>query len=166
MLFEAAAETLRSIAVDPKHLGAEIGVTMVLHTWGQTLTHHPHLCCIVPDGGLPPEQSRWISTRPGVFLLVRVLSRLFRRSFLEKLMAAHQAGKLRFFGDLAALADSQAWADVLGPLRRAEWVVFAKRPFAGPTQVLAYLSRYLKERFLSHRLYADYEAIADAASIA
>lgn len=151
MLFETAAETVRTIAADAKHLGAEIGVTMVLHTWGQTLTHHPHVHCIVPGGGLPPDQSRWIDCRPGFFLPVRVLSRLYRRLFLEKLMAAHKVGKLRFFGDLAALAGSQAFADVLAPLRRAEWVVFAKRPFAGPTQVLAYLSRYTHRIAISNR---------------
>ena len=151
MLFEAAAETLRTIAADAKHLGAEIGVTMVLHTWGQTLTHHPHVHCIVPGGGLSPDQSRWIACRNGFFLPVRVLSRLFRRLFIEKLKAAHKAGKLRFFGDLAALADSQAFADVLEPLRRLEWVVFAKRPFSGPTQVLAYLSRYTHRIAISNR---------------
>ena len=151
MLFEAAAETLRTIGADAKHLGAEIGITMVLHTWGQTLTHHPHVHCIVPGGGLSPDQSRWIDCRPGFFLPVRVLSRLFRRLFIEKLEAAHKTGKLRFFGDLATLADSQAFADVLAPLRRAEWVVFAKRPFAGPTPVLAYLSRYTHRIAISNR---------------
>ena len=151
MLFEAAAETLRNIAADAKHLGAEIGVTMVLHTWGQTLTHHPHVHCIVPGGGLSPDGSRWIDCRPGFFLPARVLSRLFRRLFIEKLDAAHRTGKLRFFGDLAALADAQAFADVVAPLRRAEWVVFAKRPFAGPTQVLAYLSRYTHRIAISNR---------------
>jgi Putative transposase/Transposase zinc-binding domain len=142
MLFEAASETLRTIARDAKHLGAEIGVTMVLHTWGQTLTHHPHVHCIVPGGGLSPDNSQWIACRPGFFLSVRVLSRLFRRLFLEKLTTAHKTSKLRFFGNLAALADSQAFVSALAPLRRAEWVVFAKRPFARPEQVLAYLSRY------------------------
>ena len=151
MLFEAAAGTLRIIAADAKHLGAEIGVTMVLHTWGQTLTHHPHVHCIVPGGGLSPDQSRWIDCRSGFFLPVRVLSRLFRRLFIEKLLVAHKTGKLRFFGDLAALVDSQAFAETLAPLRRAEWVVFAKRPFAGPTQVLAYLSRYTHRIAISNR---------------
>ncbi len=151
LLFEAAAETLRTIAADARHLGAEIGVTMVLHTWGQMLTHHPHVHCIVTGGGLSPDQSRWIHCRPGFFLPVRVLSRLFRRLFIEKIEAAHKAGKLRFFGDLAALADSQTFANVLAPLRRAEWVVFAKRPFAGPTQVLAYLSRYTHRVAIANR---------------
>ncbi len=151
MLFEAAAETLRIIAGDPKHLGAEIGMTMVLHTWGQTLSHHPHVHCIVPGGGLSPDGQRWIACRPGFFLSVRVLSRLFRRLFLEKLTTANKTGKLRFFGDLAALAGSQAFVSALAPLRRAEWVVFAKRPFAGPEQVLAYLSRYTHRIAISNR---------------
>lgn len=151
MLFEAASETLRTIARDAKHLGAEIGVTMVLHSWGQTLTHHPHVHCIVPGGGLSPDGQRWITCRPGFFLSVRVLSRLFRRLFLKKLTTAHKTGKLRFFGDLAALADSQAFVSALAPLRRAEWVVFAKRPFAGPGQVLAYLSRYTHRIAISNR---------------
>lgn len=157
MLFEAAAETLRTIAADAKHLGAEIGITMVLHTWGQTLTHHPHVHCIVPGGGLSSDTSRWIDCRPGFFLPVRVLSRLFRRLFLEKLMAAHRVGKLRYFGDLVALSDSQAFADALVPLRRAEWVVFAKRPFAGPTQVLTYLSRYTHRIAISNRRLVSVE---------
>ncbi len=151
MLFEAVAETLRIIAGDPKHLGAEIGMTMVLHTWGQTLSHHPHVHCIVPGGGLSPDHSRWIGSRPGFFLPVRVLSRLYRRLFLEKLVSAHGADKLRFFGDHAALADTEAFAAVLAPLRRDEWVVFAKRPFAGPEQVLAYLSRYTHRIAIANR---------------
>ena len=151
ILFEAAAETLRAIAADKKHLGAEIGVTMVLHSWGQTLTHHPHVHCIVPGGGLSPDAGRWIACRPGFFLPVRVLSRLFRRQFLTKLAAAHQAGKLRFSGDLAGLTDAAAFAAVLAPLRRTEWVVYAKRPFAGPEQVLTYLSRYTHRVAISNR---------------
>jgi len=151
MLFEAASETLRTIAADTKHLGAGIGVTAVLHTWGQTLTHHPHVHCIVPGGGLSPDGSGWIACRPGFFLPVRVLSRLYRRLFLEKLAVAQRAGKLQFFGDLATLADAQPFATFLAPLRRAEWVVFAKRPFAGPSQVLAYLSRYTHRIAISNR---------------
>jgi hypothetical protein len=151
MLFEAASETLRTIAADAKHLGAEIGVTAVLHTWGQTLTHHPHVHCIVPGGGLSPDGTRWIGCRPGFFLPVRVLSRLYRRLFLEKLVVAHRAAKLRFSGDLATLVDAQPFATFLVPLRRAEWVVFAKRPFAGPEQVLAYLSRYTHRIAISNR---------------
>jgi hypothetical protein len=141
-LFKAAAETLITIAGDPKHLGAWIGLTAVLHTWGSALTHHPHLHCIVPGGGLSPDGERWISCRPGFFLPVRVLSRLFRRLFLEKLAAAHDAGRLHFFGDHAPLTDCRAFAAYLAPLRKIEWVVYAKRPFAGPEAVLAYLSRY------------------------
>jgi len=142
ILFKAAAETLIAIAADPKHLGARIGLTAVLHTWGSALTHHPHIHFVVPGGGISLDGERWISCRPGFFLPVRVLSRLFRRLFLEKLTAAHDAGCLRFFGDLRHLADSQAFADHLSPLRKIEWVVYAKPPFAGPEAVLAYLSRY------------------------
>jgi hypothetical protein len=142
ILFKAAAETLITIAADPKHLGARIGLTAVLHTWGSALTHHPHVHCIVPGGGLSPDDERWISCRPGFFLPVRVLSRLFRRRFLEQLTAAHEAGRLRFFGDHAPLVEPRAFAAYLAPLRKIEWVVYAKRPFAGPAAVLAYLSRY------------------------
>ena len=150
-LFEAAVETLKMIAGDPKHLGAGIGATMVLHTWGQTLTHHPHVHCIVPGGGLSPDGKRWIACRPGFFLPVRVLSRLYRRLFLDKLGAAHRAGELKFFNDLATLSDPKAFAATLAPLRRSEWVVYAKRPFAGPGQVLAYLSRYTHRIAISNR---------------
>ena len=142
ILFKAAAETLIAIAADPKHLGARIGLTAVLHTWGAALTHHPHVHCIVPGGGLSPDGSRWIGCRPGFFLPVRVLSRLFRRLFLDKLVAAHEAGHLHFFGNHRPLADARAFAVTLSPWRKAEWVVYAKRPFAGPDAVLAYLSRY------------------------
>ena len=142
ILFRAAAETLITIAADPKHLGARIGMTAVLHTWGSALTHHPHVHCIVPGGGISPDGRQWISCRPGFFLPVRVLSRLFRRLFLEKLAAAHEAGRLLFFGDHVHLGDAKAFARYLAPLRKLEWVVYAKRPFAGPEAVLAYLSRY------------------------
>ena len=142
ILFKAAAETLITIAADPRHLGARLGLTAVLHTWGSALTHHPHVHCIVPGGGISPDGSHWVSRRPGFFLPVRVLSRLFRRLFLENLVAAHDAGRLRFFGKLRHLASNQAFADHLSPLRKLEWVVYAKRPFAGPEAVLAYLSRY------------------------
>jgi hypothetical protein len=142
LLFRAAADTLLTIAADPKHLGARIGLTAVLHTWGSALTHHPHVHVVVPGGGLAPDGSRWIACRPGFFLPVRVLSRLFRRLFLDRLAAAHGAGRLAFHGDLAPLADPAAFAAQLAPLRRSEWVVYAKRPFAGPGAVLAYLSRY------------------------
>ncbi len=142
ILLKAGARTLITIAADPKHLGARIGFTGVLHTWGSALTHHPHVHWVVPGGGISLDRERWISCRPGFFLSVRVLSRLFRRLFLEKLRAAHQAGLLRFFSELVHLADGQAFAAYLAPLCKIEWVVYAKRPFAGPEAVLAYLSRY------------------------
>jgi len=142
ILFRAAAETLVTIAADPKHLGAQIGVTAVLHTWGQTLQHHPHIHCVVPGGGPSLDGTRWIACHPGFFLSVRVLSRLFRRLFLEHLQDAFDAGKLRFFGNLAGLAEPTAFASRLDQLRRIEWVVYAKPPFGGPEQVLAYLGRY------------------------
>jgi hypothetical protein len=142
LLFKAAAETLITIAADPNHLGARIGLTAVLHTWGSALTHHPHVHIIAPGGGLSLDQRRWISCRPGFFLPVRVLSRLFRRLFLEKIMAAHDAGRLQFFGDHAKLSGPGAFASYLTPLRKTEWVIYAKRPFGGPEAVLAYLSRY------------------------
>ena len=142
LLFDVAAEVLQTIAADPKHLGARIGATLVLHTWGSALTHHPHVHGIVPGGGLAPDGKTWIACRPGFFLPVRVLSRLFRRRFLEELQRLHQGGKLRFFGEQAGLADTRAFKAWLTPLRKVEWVVYAKRPFAGPKAVLAYLSRY------------------------
>jgi len=142
ILFKAAAETLITIAADPKHLGAKIALTAVLHTWGSALTHHPHVHIVVPGGGISLDGQRWISCRPGFFLPVRVLSRLFRRLFLEKLVAAHEAGRLRFFGDHAPLVEADVFAAHLAPLRKAEWVVYAKPPFGGPEAVLAYLSRY------------------------
>lgn len=132
LLFRTAADTLVTIAADPKHLGARIGLTAVLHTWGSAMTHHPHVHIVVPGGGLSLDGSRWIACRPGFFLPVRVLSRLFRRLFLDRLSEAHRAGKLAFHGDLAALVDPAAFATRLAPLRRTEWVVYAKRPFAGP----------------------------------
>jgi len=132
ILFKAASETLLTIAADPKHLGARIGLTAVLHSWGSALTHHPHVHCIVPGGGLSPDGQRWISCRPRFFLPVRVLSRLFRRLFLDKLTAAHAERRLAFFGELIGLADRAAFAAHLAPLRRSEWVVYAKRSFAGP----------------------------------
>ena len=142
LLFDVAAEVLLTIAGDPKHLGASIGATLVLHTWGSALTHHPHVHGIVPGGGLSPDGKSWIACRPGFFLSVRVLSRLFRRRFLEELEALYRHGQLQFFGEHAALADADVFTSWLTPLRRCEWVVYAKRPFAGPEAVLAYLSRY------------------------
>jgi hypothetical protein len=141
ILFRAAAETVQAIAADPKHLGAAIGMTAVLHTWGQSLVHHPHVHCIVPGGGLSSE-GRWIACRPSFFLPVRVLSRLYRRLFLERLRAAFDAGRLGFFGELAGLAKPAVFAAHLQPLCRIEWIVYAKRPFGGPQQVLDYLGRY------------------------
>jgi hypothetical protein len=131
LLMKAAAETTLAIAADPKRLGARIGVTAVLHSWGSALTHHPHVHIIVPGGGISLDGDRWISCRPGFFLPVRVLSRLFRRLFLAKLVAAHDAGRLQFFGDHANLAERYAFTAYVAPLRRAEWVVYSKRPFAG-----------------------------------
>src|SRR5277367_4095887 len=142
LLFKASSEAMLTIAADPKHLGARIGITSLLHSWGSAMTHHPHVHMIVPGGGISLDGKRWVACRPGFFLPVRVLSRLFRRLFLERLLAAHQASRLKFFGDHTALADPQAFAAHLARLRRTEWVVYAKRPFGGPQAVLAYLSRY------------------------
>jgi hypothetical protein len=142
ILFKSAAETLRIIAADPRHLGAGIGLVAVLHSWGQTLSYHPHLQCIVPGGGPSPDGTRWIACRPNFFLPVRVLSRLYRRLFLQALRAAFDAGQLRFFGENADLADPQAFARLLIAANRRDWVVYAKPPFGGPEQVLADLSRY------------------------
>jgi hypothetical protein len=142
ILLRTAAETLRKIAADPKHLGAEIGLIAVLHTWGQNLHHHPHVHCLVPGGGPSLDGTRWVACRPGFFLPVRVLSRLFRRLFLAALHAAFEASELGFFGALADLAEPATFTRRLRELRRIEWVVYAKPPFGGPTQVLAYLGRY------------------------
>jgi hypothetical protein len=141
MLFKAAAETIRVIGADPKHLGAETGMVAILHTWGQTLTHHPHVHCIVPGGGLTPD-GRWIASEPNFFLPVHVLSRCFRRLFLERLRKAFDAGGLTFLGALERLRDPSAFARYLKPLSKIRWIVFAKRPFAGPSQILDYLGRY------------------------
>ena len=142
LLFKAAAETLTTIAADPKHLGARIGLTAVLHTWGSAMTHHPHVHCIVPGGGVSLDGERWIACRKGFFLPVRVLSRLFRRLFLEQLDAAYRGGQLQFFGEHAGLSEPPAFAAFLKPLCHIDWVVYAKPPFAGPAAVLEYLSRY------------------------
>lgn len=141
ILFKTAAETMRIIGADPKHLGAETGMIAILHTWGQTLTHHPHVHCIVPGGGLGAD-GRWVACRPGFFLPVHVLSRLFRRLFVERLQAAFDVGDLTFCGNLAALSEPRAFARYLAPLRRVAWVIYAKRPFGGAQQVLDYLGRY------------------------
>ena len=150
ILFSAAAETLRTIAADPKHLGAEIGFLAVLHTWGQNLLHHPHVHCVVPGGGLAARQQHWISCRPGFFLPVKVLSRLFRRLFLEQLRQAYDDGRLQLHGPLEELQSPSAFAALLDRLSESEWVVFAKRPFAGPQQVLEYLARYTHRVALSN----------------
>ena len=151
LLFKAAAEATLTIAADPRHLGARIGITAVLHSWGSAMTHHPHVHMIVPGGGLCDRGERWIACRPTFFLPVRVLSRLFRRLFLEMLAAAHEADRLKFFGDHAALADRAVFAAFLAPLRKGEWVVYAKKPFGGPQAVLAYLSRYTHRVAISNR---------------
>lgn len=151
LLFDVAAETLMTIAADPKHLGARIGVTLVLHTWGSAMTHHPHVHGIVPGGGLSPDGERWVACRRGFFLPVRVLSRLFRRRFIEEMEKLHRTGQLRFFGEHVGLTDPATFARWLAPLRACEWAVYAKRPFAGPEAVLAYLSRYTHRVAISNR---------------
>ena len=151
LLFKASAETTLTIAADPKHLGARIGFISVLHTWGSALVHHPHVHMIVPGGGFSPDGSKWIACRPRYFLTVEVLSALFRRLFLQMLLAAHAAGQLQFFGDLVPLADKTAFERYLKPLRKIKWVVDAREPFAGPRQVLRYLSRYTHRRAISNR---------------
>jgi hypothetical protein len=157
ILFKASAETMLTIAADPKHLGARIGITSVLHTWGSAMTHHPHVHMIVPGGGISFDGSRWVSCKPGFFLPVRVLSRLFRRLFLEMLIAAHKAGRLKFFSDHVPLADFQAFAAWVSPLRQIEWCVYAKRPFGGPEAVLAYLSRYTHRIAISNRRLVSWD---------
>src|SRR6202165_695801 len=155
ILFHAAAETLRTIAADPKHLGAELGFFAVLHTWGQTLTHHPHLHCVIAGGGLSPDGSRWIPCRHGFFLTVRVLSRLFPRLFLEQLQAAFNSGQLHFFSALQELQQEQTFSRYLAPVRNAEWYVYAKPPFAGPQQVLDYVGRYTHRVAISNNRLLD-----------
>src|SRR5687768_10544361 len=151
LLFKASSETLLTIAADPKHLGARIGITAVLHTWGSAMTHHPHVHMIVPGGGIAPDGQRWISSRPTFLLPVRVLGKLFRRLFLTRLVALHDAGRLAFFGTMTHLADRRAFLRHLSPVRKKRWVVYAKPPFAGPQAVLAYLSRYTHRVAISNR---------------
>ena len=161
LLFKASSQTLLTIAADQKHLGARIGMTSVLHTWGSAMAHHPHAHVIVPGGGLSADGTRWIACRPGFFLPVKVLSRLFRRLFLEGLVRLHKAGKLRFFGDLVELAAPDIFAAHLAPLHKTDWVVYAKPSFGGPEAVLAYLSRYTHRVAISnHRLVS-----ADASTV-
>lgn len=156
ILFQATAQTLRTIGADPKHLGAEIGFIAILHTWGQNLLHHPHLHCVVPGGGFSVDGQRWVSCRSGFFVPVRVLSRLFRRLFLELLLQAFDGGGLRFFNSLEALQDRLAFAKYLAPTTKTEWVVYAKAPFGGPKQVLEYLGRYTHRVAISNNRLLDF----------
>ncbi|BAJ80518.1 putative transposase for insertion sequence element [Acidiphilium multivorum AIU301] len=151
LLFHAAAKTMLTIAADPRHLGARIGITAVLHTWGSALTHHPHVHMIVPGGGISLDGERWISSRPAFLVPVRVLGKLFRRLFITGLIALHDQGRLAFFGDLAPLADRRTFLRHLSPVRSKRWVVYAKPPFSGPAAVLAYLSRYTHRIAISNR---------------
>jgi hypothetical protein len=151
LLFRAASETMLTIAADPRHLGARIGITAVLHTWGSAMTHHPHVHMIVPGGGIALDGTRWISSRPAFLLPVRVLGKLFRRLFLTRLLQLHDAGRLAFFGSLAPLAEHRAFLHHLAPARKVRWVVYAKPPFAGPQAVLAYLARYTHRVAISNR---------------
>ena len=161
LLFKASAETMLIIAADPKHLGARIAITSVLHSWGSAMTHHPHVHMIVPGGGLSPDGERWIAARPNFLLPVLVLSKLFRRLMLQKLAAVHAAGKLLFFGENEHLVGGKAFAAFLAPLRRTKWFVYSKRPFAGPKAVLAYLARYTHRVAISNRrlIAADDESV-------
>jgi hypothetical protein len=151
LLFRAASETMLTIAADPRHLGARIGITAVLHTWGSAMTHHPHVHMIVPGGGVALDGTRWIASRPAFLLPVRVLGKLFRRLFLTRLTALHEAGRLAFFGSSAHLADRRAFLKHLAPVRKTRWVVYSKPPFAGPQTVLAYLSRYTHRVAIANR---------------
>lgn len=157
ILFHATAETLQTIAADPRHLGAEIGFFAVMHSWGQNLSFHPHLHCVVPGGGLSPDGTQWISCRPGFFLPVRVLSMLFRRLFLAALEKAFNAGELQFFSSLQPLREPSAFRRYLDPIRRTNWVVYAKSPFAGPEQVLEYVGRYTHRVAISNNRLRDIE---------
>src|SRR5262249_21119529 len=151
ILFKASAEAMTTIAADPKHLGAHIGILSVLHTWGSALTHHPHVHMIVPGGGISLDGTRWVACRPNFFLYVGVLSRLFRRLVLEKLASAHKAGQLQFFGNHVSLTNARTFAAYLAPMRNSEWVVYSKRPFGGPKEVLRYLARYTHRVAISNR---------------
>ncbi|NVK15881.1 MAG: IS91 family transposase [Rhodobacteraceae bacterium] len=158
LLMRASADTVIRIAADPKHLGARAGITSVLHTWGSAMTHHPHVHMIVPGGGLSADGAQWIACRRNFFLSVRVLSRLYRRLILDGLARLHKAGKLHFFGDHAGLADRAAFDAFLQPLRKIDWVVYAKEPFAGPKAVLAYLSRYTHRIAISNSRLIRFDA--------
>src|SRR6202030_752671 len=152
ILFRAASETLRTIAADPKHLGAQIGFFAVLHTWGQNLHHHPHLHCVLPGGGISPDRSRWIACRRQFLLPVKVLSRLFRAKFANYLRRAFHHGELVFHGQLQPLAQKHNFIAWLNRIVRCEWVVYAKPPFGGPQQVLKYLARYTHRVAIANRL--------------
>ncbi len=158
LLFKASSQAMLTIAADPKHLGAKVALTSVLHTWGSAMTHHPHVHMIVPGGGISLDGDRWISCRPNFLLSVRVLSRLFRRLFLEMLNKAYNAGELNFYGTHADLTDPARFAYFLRPLRKAEWVVYAKRPFGGPDALLSYLSRYTHRIAISNRRLVSADA--------
>ncbi|MDQ3560930.1 MAG: IS91 family transposase [Pseudomonadota bacterium] len=157
LLFRAASETMMTIAADRKHLGARLGITAVLHTWGSAMTHHPHIHMIVPGGGLSRDGARWIASRPGFLLPVRVLAKLFRRLFLAGLIALHDAGRLRFFGSNAGLDDRRAFVGHLAPLRTKMWVVYAKPPFTGPEAVFAYLARYTHRVAISNSRLVSFD---------
>ena len=157
LLFQAASQTMLTIAADRRHLGARIGITAVLHTWGSTMTHHPHIHMVVPGGGISLDSERWISSRPAFLLPVRVLSKLFRRLFLTRLHELHAEARLHFFGDKVALNDRRAFLRYLAPLRKKNWVVYAKPPFAGPEAVLAYLSRYTHRVAISNRRLISFD---------
>ena len=157
LLFQAASETMTTIAADPKHLGARIGITAVLHTWGSAMTHHPHIHMIVPGGGLSPDASRWIPSRPAFLLPVRVLGKLFRRLFLTRLMMLHDTGRLAFYGSMVQLGDRRAFVRHLAPVRKKRWVVYAKPPFAGPEAVLAYLARYTHRVAISNSRFLRFD---------
>ena len=157
LLFKTAAQTLLTLAADPKHLGAQIGITMVLHTWGSALTHHPHVHCIVPGGGISLDGQHWVTCKPGFFLPVRVLSRLFRRLFLEQLLKAHQDGSLQFFGQLQHLDEPKTFLNTIQPLKQIEWVVYAKPPFHGPEAALNYLARYTHRVAISNSRLIAYD---------
>src|SRR6202022_2997001 len=161
LLFKASSQTMRTIAADPNRIGVKIGFTSVLHTWGSALTHHPHVHMIVPGGGISLDRTRWVACRPNFLLAVEVLSCLFRRLVLEKLAAAHCAGELEFFGKHIALTNPKAFAAYLAPLRNKDWVVYAKRPFGGPEEVLRYLARYPPRVAISNRrlISADHKGV-------
>ena len=158
LLMRASADTVIKIAADPKHLGARVGITSVLHTWGSAMTHHPHVHMIVPGGGLSTDGTRWITSRKNFFLSVRVLSRFYRRLILKGLAKLHRTERLSFFGDHAGLADSTAFEAMLAPLRNIDWVVYAKEPFAGPKAVLAYISRYTHRIAISNSRLIRFDA--------